>query len=176
MFLSVIGTGILLLTNSDGTAKDQSQDDLSAQLEQMQAEQAAQAAACPPLEGTEDLPKSAGDPEVLKLSKDITELETKDLKVGTGKEVKAGDCITVNYHGTLADGTVFDSSYEDSKPVRFALSGVIEGWQQGVPGMKVGGVRRLVIPSELAYGEAGSPPTIPENADLVFIVEVLAVQ
>src|SRR5690606_22330765 len=67
----------------------------------------------------------------------------------------------------------FDSSRTSPNPITFPLGGVIAGWQQGIPGMKVGGIRRLYIPAALAYGEAGSPPTIPSNADLVFEVKLL---
>ncbi len=103
---------------------------------------------------------------------DVTKLATKDLKAGTGAEVKAGDCIVANYHGVLTDGTVFDSSYNRGGPSRFSLLRVIEGWQEGIPGMKVGGIRVLTIPSDKAYGETGNAPVIGPNADLVFVVEV----
>jgi peptidylprolyl isomerase len=78
------------------------------------------------------------------------------------------------YQGTLKDGgKVFDSAFDRGEPVAFQLNGVIEGWQKGVPGMKIGGVRRLIIPSKLGYGERGAPPTIPANADLVFIIQLV---
>src|SRR6185295_16836681 len=84
------------------------------------------------------------------------------------------DTLVVYYHGTLkSDGSVFDSAYERSKPFPFQLEGVIPGWQKGVPGMKIGGVRRLTVPAALGYGPTGSPPKIPANADLVFVIEVV---
>ncbi|MEA2209223.1 MAG: hypothetical protein QOF54_1700 [Solirubrobacteraceae bacterium] len=103
-------------------------------------------------------------------------LEKKDLVVGTGKETKAGDTVTVNYVGVLyKGGKEFDASWKRKEPFQFKLgqSQVIKGWDEGVPGMKVGGRRELVIPAELAYGKSGSPPTIPPNAPLVFVIDLL---
>jgi peptidylprolyl isomerase len=105
-----------------------------------------------------------------------TKLEKKDLIVGTGKEAKAGDTVTVNYVGVLyKGGKEFDASWKRKEPFQFKLGQgqVIKGWDEGVPGMKVGGRRELVIPAELAYGKTGSPPTIPANAPLVFVVDLL---
>ncbi|HEX4484034.1 MAG TPA: FKBP-type peptidyl-prolyl cis-trans isomerase [Solirubrobacteraceae bacterium] len=105
-----------------------------------------------------------------------TTLEKKDLIVGTGKEAKAGDTVTVNYVGVLyKGGKEFDASWKRKEPFQFKLGQgqVIKGWDEGVPGMKVGGRRELVIPAELAYGKTGSPPTIPANAPLVFVVDLL---
>jgi FKBP-type peptidyl-prolyl cis-trans isomerase len=100
----------------------------------------------------------------------IDKLEIKDLKEGNGATVKAGDTVTVDYTGAVAaTGIVFQSSKDSGQPVTFPLSGVIAGWSQGVPGMKEGGTRRLLIPASLAYGP--NPPAgsgIPVNADLVF--------
>lgn len=103
-------------------------------------------------------------------------LEVKDLITGTGKEAKDGDKLTVNYVGVLfKGGKEFDASWKRKQPFEFTLGQgqVIKGWDQGVAGMKVGGRRELVIPSELAYGKAGSPPTIPANAPLVFVIDLL---
>lgn len=97
-----------------------------------------------------------------------------ELKIGEGYEVKPGGAVVAHYHGTLREGgTKFDSSFERGQPAGFSLSQVIQGWQKGVPGMKVGGIRRITIPYALAYGEAGRPPIIPERADLVFIVQLV---
>jgi FKBP-type peptidyl-prolyl cis-trans isomerase len=99
--------------------------------------------------------------------------------VGTGPEAKEGDKVKVHYTGRLLKTNfVFDSSVgPGKKPLEFTIGGgdVIKGWEQGVPGMKVGGKRKLTIPSKLAYGDAGSPPKIPGKATLVFDIELLGV-
>ncbi|MBX3359131.1 MAG: FKBP-type peptidyl-prolyl cis-trans isomerase [Phycisphaeraceae bacterium] len=101
-------------------------------------------------------------------------LEIEDLKVGEGAECKPGAAVVAHYKGTLkSDGTEFDSSYKRNEPIPFPLGGVIKGWQEGVPGMRIGGKRKLVIPYQLAYGEAGMPPVIPPKADLVFEIELV---
>lgn len=103
-------------------------------------------------------------------------LKSVDEKVGTGKEAKAGDTVSVNYVGTLTNGKKFDSSYDRKEPFSFTLGQgqVIAGWDQGVIGMKVGGKRKLTIPPELGYGAAGQG-TIPANSTLVFEIELLNV-
>jgi len=100
-----------------------------------------------------------------------------DLQVGNGDEAVAGASVTVHYEGWLPDGTKFDSSRDRAQPFTFQLGAgfVIPGWDEGVAGMLVGGVRKLVIPPTLAYGAGGSPPVIPPNATLVFDVELLDV-
>jgi FKBP-type peptidyl-prolyl cis-trans isomerase len=107
-----------------------------------------------------------------------TTLVTKDLIVGTGPEAKPGQSVTVNYVGALySTGKVFDASWRRHEPFVFALGKkqVITGWDQGVAGMKVGGRRELIIPPSLGYGSKGVPPSIPANATLVFVVDLLAV-
>jgi len=107
-----------------------------------------------------------------------SKLETKELIAGTGAEAKAGDTVTVNYVGVLYNGgKEFNASWETKEPFTFTLGKgqVIPGWDQGIPGMKVGGRRELIIPSALAYGAKGSPPKIPANAPLVFVVDLLGV-
>lgn len=108
----------------------------------------------------------------------VEKLQIVDLKEGTGEEVKADATVTAHYTGALAkDGTIFQSSKDFGDPVEFPLSGVIKGWTEGVPGMKVGGTRRLVIPYVQAYGEQGRPDGgIPAKADLVFDIELTAVK
>jgi peptidylprolyl isomerase len=104
-----------------------------------------------------------------------TKLVIKDLIKGTGKEVTSpSTTVTVNYVGVLyKGGKEFDSSWKRAEASSFPLSGVIPGWTKGIPGMKVGGRRELVIPSALAYGAKGSPPSIPPNAPLVFVIDLL---
>lgn len=108
----------------------------------------------------------------------VTKLVQEDLKVGKGETVAKGATVSANYMGWLPDGTIFDSSNRSGTPtpVSFPLSGVIAGWTNGVPGMKEGGVRKLVIPAEQAYGEQGSPPTIPPNTPLTFIIELVSIE
>jgi peptidylprolyl isomerase len=115
------------------------------------------------------------DPNAYTTKEPVAELKTTDIKVGDGAEVKSGATITVNYEGTLAaTGQVFDQS---KAPIDISLDQVIEGWQKGIPGMKVGGKRQLVIPAAEGYGPQGSGDgSIPANADLVFTVEVTAVK
>ncbi len=105
-------------------------------------------------------------------------LQIDDIKQGSGAEAKAGHSVTVHYVGTLTDGSKFDSSRDRGQGFTFKLGGgqVIQGWDQGVAGMKVGGVRKLTIPPELGYGARGYPPVIPANSTLVFEVELLDVR
>lgn len=104
-------------------------------------------------------------------------LEYEDLECGDGDEVARGDAVTVHYTGTLENGDEFDSS-RGGEPATFTLESgsLIEGWVEGIPGMKEGGRRELTIPPDLGYGEAGNPPVIPGGATLVFDVEVIEVQ
>jgi FKBP-type peptidyl-prolyl cis-trans isomerase len=106
-----------------------------------------------------------------------TGLKIEDTVVGTGAEAKPGDTVTVHYTGYLTDGTKFDSSLDSGQPFQFTIGQgrVIPGWEQGIPGMKVGGKRKLTIPPELGYGAQGAGSDIPPNATLVFEVELLAV-
>jgi FKBP-type peptidyl-prolyl cis-trans isomerase len=107
----------------------------------------------------------------------VDKLQTIDLKEGTGEVVKANSTVTAHYTGAIAkDGIIFESSKDSGQPAQFPLNQVIKGWQEGVPGMKVGGTRRLIIPASLAYGEQGSPPKIGPNEPLVFDIEMIQVQ
>lgn len=101
-----------------------------------------------------------------------------DLKEGTGTAAKAGDTVEVHYTGWLKDGKKFDSSKDAGKPFPFKLGAgeVIKGWDEGVAGMKVGGQRKLIIPSDLAYGKKGFPGAIPPDAELTFEVELLKIK
>lgn len=103
-------------------------------------------------------------------------LEVWDVKEGKGDAVKAGGKVKVHYTGWLTDGKIFDSSVQRNEPIEFGLNRVIKGWQEGIPGMKPGGVRRLKIPANLAYGAAGAGDAVPPNATLVFEVELLEVK
>ncbi|HSW98590.1 MAG TPA: FKBP-type peptidyl-prolyl cis-trans isomerase [Candidatus Saccharimonadales bacterium] len=107
----------------------------------------------------------------------VDKLQITDTKVGTGTEVKAGDTVTVDYTGAVAaTGVVFQSSLDTGQTATFSLSQVIKGWTDGIPGMKVGGTRRLLIPADQAYG--ANPPSgsgIPANAPLVFDVTLQSI-
>ena len=105
-------------------------------------------------------------------------LKVDDVKVGTGAEATAGKRVTVHYVGTLTDGSKFDSSRDRNQGFTFPLGAgkVIQGWDKGVAGMKVGGVRKLTIPPEMGYGARGFGSVIPPNSTLIFEVELLDVK
>jgi FKBP-type peptidyl-prolyl cis-trans isomerase len=123
---------------------------------------------------------TAGSPpsEIGKAIANPSGLTYETLKEGTGETAKAGQTVTMHYTGTLTDGTVFDSSRTKNQPftTKIGVGQVIGGWDEGVPGMKVGERRKLTIPPDLGYGPVGSPPKIPGNATLIFDVELLGVQ
>ena len=111
----------------------------------------------------------AGDPPAELLIHDVFE--------GDGAAAEPGAHVNTHYVGIGWDTKrQFDSSWDRGRPIDFPLSGVIAGWQQGIPGMKVGGKRKLTIPWKMGYGERGSPPVIPPRADLVFEIELLGVR
>lgn len=127
-----------------------------------------------PDEPTSDYKPAQGAP----LPPGPTSLEIEDLAVGAGRRANAGDSVHVQYTGTLTNGKKFDSSYDHGgAPFKFTIGKgeVIKGWDQGVVGMKVEGKRRLRIPSDLGYGEKGSPPNIPPGAGLFFEVELVSI-
>jgi peptidylprolyl isomerase len=115
----------------------------------------------------------AGAPDVpVEVGPAPTKLVVKDLKVGTGAVIPDGATITANYIGVACStGTIFDSSYAHGQPIQFPLSGVIPGWANGIPGMKVGGVRLLGIPADQAYGPSSPGPGIAPNETLWFVVQ-----
>jgi len=106
----------------------------------------------------------------------VKDLEIIDVEVGTGEEVKPGATITAHYTGALVkNGIIFQSRLDFGDPISFGLDQVIAGWTRGVPGMKIGGTRRLVIPAEQAYGASSPAPNIPANSDLVFDIDLIAI-
>lgn len=112
------------------------------------------------------------------MQENVTELKIEDLVVGTGAEAVSGKEISVHYTGTLTNGTKFDSSKDRGTPFEFTLGAgqVIQGWDKGFAGMKVGGKRKLIIPSDMGYGAQGAGGVIPPNATLIFEVELLDVK
>lgn len=108
---------------------------------------------------------------------DPSKFKIEDLLEGQGSEITSGDYAIIHYRGTLVDGTEFDSSYNRGEPfkTRIGVGQVIEGWDMGVPGMKVGGKRRLIIPSKFAYGD-NQIGIIPANATLIFELELVGIE
>lgn len=106
------------------------------------------------------------------------ELKIEDIVAGKGREAKSGDTVVVHYIGTLSDGKKFDSSYDRGKPfeTKIGVGYVIKGWDMGIPGMKVGGKRKLTIPYQLGYGKYGVEPEIPGFATLIFEVELVKIK
>jgi len=123
-------------------------------------------------EAAKFLATEASKPGALKTESGLVYIE---LEAGSGASPKATDTVTVHYHGTLRDGTVFDSSRDRGQPASFPLNGVIKGWTEGLQLMKVGGKARLVCPAEIAYGDRGSPPKILGGAALAFEVELISI-
>ena len=123
-------------------------------------------------------PAAAGGPPAVSALPTVTSscLQIIDVTVGTGAAAKSSSTLSVNYTGWLEDGTKFDASADHGGPAIFPLDQVIPGWREGMPGMKVGGKRRLIVPPDLGYGAAGRPPVIPANATLIFDIELLSVQ
>lgn len=106
----------------------------------------------------------------------VAELEIIDVETGTGEEVRPGAKITAHYTGALVkNGIIFQSSHDFGDAITFGLDQVISGWTHGVPGMKIGGTRRLVIPADQAYGAASPSPNIPAHSDLVFDIDLVAI-
>ena len=107
----------------------------------------------------------------------VTELEIIDVEVGTGEEVQPGATITAHYTGALVkNGIIFQSSHDFGQAISFGLDQVIKGWTVGVPGMRIGGTRRLIIPAEMAYGASSPEKNIPANSDLVFDIDLVAIK
>ena len=112
-------------------------------------------------------------------ARSVNGMRIEDVREGTGQVAEKSNSVSVNYLGTLAsNGSKFDSSYDRNEPITFKLGSgkVIEGWEKGIEGMKVGGKRILTIPPNMAYGEEGYPPVIPPNSTLKFEVELVDVK
>jgi FKBP-type peptidyl-prolyl cis-trans isomerase FkpA/FKBP-type peptidyl-prolyl cis-trans isomerase FklB len=141
-------------------------------IQQMYAARAAIASAAEKKTGQAFADKAAAEKNATKTPSGIV---VTTIKPGTGSAPAATDKVKVHYHGTLVDGTVFDSSVQRGQPATFPLNGVIKCWGEAIPLMKVGGKSRIVCPSEVAYGDRGAPPRIRPGATLVFEVELLEI-
>jgi FKBP-type peptidyl-prolyl cis-trans isomerase FkpA len=142
------------------------------QIQQLRTSRASVIAAAEKKSGDAFLAKAAAEPGVKRTD---TGIVIKTLTAGSGPSPKPTDKVKVHYHGTLIDGSVFDSSVQRGEPATFPLNGVIRCWTEGLQQMKVGGKSRLVCPPDLAYGERGAPPRIKPGATLVFEVELLEI-
>ncbi|HEY4366332.1 MAG TPA: FKBP-type peptidyl-prolyl cis-trans isomerase [Steroidobacteraceae bacterium] len=142
-------------------------------LQELQTTRLAAAAAVEKKAGEEYLAKAAAAPGATKTASGLIYTV---IKEGTGATPKATDNVKVHYHGTLPNGKVFDSSVERKEPATFPLNGVIPCWTEGVQLMKVGGKSHFVCPSDIAYGDRGSPPDIRPGSTLIFDVELLAIE
>ena len=141
-------------------------------VQELHAARSAVAAAAEKKTGQSLLDKAAGEKGATKTASGLVMVP---MKAGAGASPKATDKVKVHYHGTLGDGTVFDSSVVRKEPATFPLNGVIACWTEGVQLMKVGGKSKLVCPAALAYGDRGAPPRIKPGATLVFEVELLEI-
>jgi len=159
----------------DGVLGKASQVDLrvyGSKLQELQRSRVAAATAQEKKAGEAVVAKAAAEPGAVKTAAGAVVVT---LREGSGASPQATDKVRVHYHGTLADGTVFDSTVERGQPVGFALNRVIPCWTEGVQRMKVGGKARLVCPSATAYGDHGAPPRIKPGATLLFEVELLEI-
>lgn len=160
---------------SDGVLKKDFKVDVQTyapKISQLQSARAGAAAATEKKAGQAFLDKAAAEKGATRTPSGLI---ITTLKPGTGPSPKATDKVKVHYHGTLADGTVFDSSVQRGEPVVLPLGSVIKCWTEGVQMMKVGGKSKLVCPSDIAYGDQGRPPAIKPGATLVFEVELLEI-
>lgn len=166
--LEFVKTGL-----ADGALRKTARVDMQTygpKIQAMYAARAATAAATEKKTGHALADKAAAEKGATKLPSGVV---MTTIKAGTGASPTPTDKVKVHYHGTLADGSVFDSSVQRGQPVEFALNGVIKCWSEALPHMKVGGKARIVCPSEVAYGDRGAPPRIRPGATLVFEVELL---
>jgi FKBP-type peptidyl-prolyl cis-trans isomerase FkpA len=160
---------------TDGVLNRQRQVDLAAygsKIQELQRARASVVAAAEQKTGQALLDKAAGEKGATKTASGLVIVP---IKAGTGASPKTTDRVKVHYHGTLADGAVFDSSVQRGEPATFPLNGVIPCWTEALQLMKVGGKSRLVCPAALAYGDRGAPPRIRPGATLTFEVELLEI-
>lgn len=163
---------IFMLPSSNTPVQSDQQKEYERQLAEFQKEQEA----CPSGPVNEKKLSPSPTPPEITPQENVTELRTEDVTVGNGESIAAGDCVELLYHGVLAsDGKPFEggSNYAEGTPYRSRTSGFVPGFAEGLVGMKVGGERKIYIPTDKAYAE--NPPEgsgIPKNADLVFVIRV----
>jgi peptidylprolyl isomerase len=176
VLLAALVGGAVLATNGTGTTKPlaasgSSSEPATPSTPPTTALPSVAGQPCVPL--ADPLPAGAPDVPIVPGPPPAT-LQTTDIKVGTGADVTTTDSLTVNYIGvSCSSGKIFDSSYSRGQPVTFSLTGVIKGWQDGIPGMKVGGERLLVIPPGDGYGDTGAGTTIAPGETLWFVVDIV---
>lgn len=156
-----------------GKANEVNLTDFRAKFQELAKSRAEEAAKAEKEASKDFLAKAAAEKGAVKTDSGLIYVET---KAGTGKSPAATDKVQVHYHGTLIDGSVFDSSVERGTPATFPLNGVIKCWTEGVQKMKEGGKAKLICPSDIAYGDRGSPPKIKPGATLVFEVELIKIE
>ena len=171
MLFSAGATGLLFLSQSDSTADQRASQTDQAETDASQVCQASSDVAAQSGVTEGEWPTTAASP--------LSSLEITDLRQGEGEGVALGNCITVHYRLSLADGTPIDgnNTFEDGSPIAFELAegSLIDGWVQGIPGLKEGGFRRLMVPAELAYGDT-ERTGIPAGSDLIFDVELVKIE
>lgn len=171
--LSSVGFSALVIwqLNQDNQDSSSQTADLQKQLEEQLA---GQCSIQVPVPGKE----AKAVPKTEKITSDVTKLQKKELKLGSGKAAAEGDCLVVKYNGTLAKtGKQFDGNFDSRDGLQFTLGKgeVIPGWDEGLADLKIGGIRQLIIPSDKAYGNR-SAGEIPANSDLVFVIELLEIK
>ncbi len=169
--IGTVGTYFALVLGNNNDSKQQ--EEYQKQLAEYQKEQAK----CPTGEVADLKQDPAPTAPASPIYEDIPELKTEDISTGTGAEVKAGDCVVIFYHGTLANnGKAFEGgdNYSSGTPYRALTSGFVPGFAQGLVGMKEGGERRILIPSELGYKDQAQGE-IPANSDLIFVVKLVSI-
>jgi peptidylprolyl isomerase len=174
--LLVLATGCKQTTEKSGTMSEQSTTTTTTPAATTPA--ATTPAATTPAPAAATTPALPGAPGTGHMHKLASGIQYDDMVVGSGKMAEPGTNVTLNYTGYLMDGTKFDSSLDSGNPLKFQVAGgqMIQGFDEGVRGMRIGGKRKVVIPWSMAYGEAGRPPVIPPKADLVFDLDLLDVK
>lgn len=180
ILFSTFALGLAFITQSDETSNNTSSDQLKDSSNQSIADSQNQEAAAKACEPSQNALSNNGNPEGQWpfTTNSVTSLQTEDVRIGGGQAAQIGDCITVHYRLALTDGTpVAGNNTFGSRPISFTLQpgSLIEGWIQGIPGLREGGLRRLIVPPSLGYGEADTA-SIPGGSTLIFEVELVKIE